>query len=141
MTDLPAGGELDRLCAERVLGWTLYHYTKGRPAYFSIIGVDGERITFSWRPGHFQSEFDSAEEAFRGFQPSSNIAHAWQLVERLDTIGWLLSVHNCGGHGYRVEANSCIEFAKDLAVTADTAPHAICLCALKALATPIPGGG
>lgn len=69
---------------------------------------------------------------------SSDIAAAWQVVEKLHTQNW--SVHldcseylgeDCGGCDIRVECK--VGARGRFYADASTAPHAICLAALKAV--------
>ena len=110
---LPAGPGLDRLVAEKVMGFVSEDYVP---------------------PGRWHCRPDGREE---WFQPSTNIAHAWEVVERLDAQGWDVVVINCTGcHGEagRWAADIVNDEHGAIGVHADTAPLAICLAALAAVA-------
>lgn len=64
--DMPAGPEMDRLVAEKVMGW--------EPAF---LNEDG---TPQWDMGVIGRYLTSR------FYPSKNIAHAWHVVERVTDI-------------------------------------------------------
>lgn len=102
-----AGRELDALIAEKVMGWKLF--------------VDNKREVCAWdtgtSPGGFIDE--------RNFKPSRDIAAAWQVVEKLDNR--FILDRTLGQYRVRFTAQDSFE------VTAESAPHAICLAALKAV--------
>ncbi len=120
MPDLPAGPELDRLIAEKVMGWK---WDAGQNWYAGSSGAGTSPRT--------------------GFWPSSNIAHAWEVLGKMecpqltriesdsipDGEGGEIAIHQC----WRCSCETFREGAS-VAVEADTAPHAICLTALAALA-------
>lgn len=105
---LPAGAELDRLVFERVMGG----FPKGLShpeAYWQGFYEDGGH-------GHW----------------SSNIAHAWEVVERLTSCGHVVIVK---GDGLRTGDNPrwTVLIDNHPRVDADTAPLAIALAALAAV--------
>lgn len=65
-TDIPAGSELDRLIAEKVMGWKIIN---NGPGCFDCI-----RGRYP-KTGHIM--------AVTRWNPSSNIAHAWEVLDRL----------------------------------------------------------
>ena len=92
------GPELDRLIAEKVMGW---------PA----------------------DEWHQSCNDCTKWSPSTNIAHAWEVVEKLRNImvgPWT--------HGRWA---ACAMQDGDWFSVADTAPHAICLAALKSVGYPL----
>lgn len=107
------GKELDKLIAEKVMGWSdLY----GDGSY--LVPAQGDKEQYMLR---------------EGFNPSTNIEDAWKVVEKLDLLGgdrrlikrrgvYEITDISQQGHGYR----ECIGSGK-------TAPHAICLAALRAI--------
>lgn len=109
--DMPAGVEIDRLVAEKVLG---HRWSDARWAgFYEDAGY-----------GHY----------------SSNIAHAWEVVEKLRDRGIRLAIVQTGagwlvgqddGGGYVGEHTVDIRLFSS--AEADTAPLAICRAALAAL--------
>lgn len=107
------GRELDKLIAERVLGWVTL-----LPGSNTQVGL---------------------------FSPySTDIAAAWQVVEKLVDMGYVVSI--CWGPGGDGQRYASIQMQLDIALAADlafrnprdmdavaeTVPLAICLAALKA---------
>ncbi len=76
---------------------------------------------------------DASDDDYRAWQPSTNIAHAWEVVERLRPTGARLILTDYGPDWDAVfrRSDDTYECAQ-----ADTAPLAICLAALRAV-----GGG
>ena len=118
---MEAGRELDALIAEKVMGWEatadgLYwdaRQKRTRLVLGSAIAKKREEMGIENGPGFV-------------FAPSTDIAAAWEVVEKAD----LWSLYGSIGDGpYR----ACIQFEdREGLMTADTAPLAICLAALKA---------
>ena len=118
---MKAGRELDTLVAEKVMGWEatadgLYwdaRQKRTRLVLGSAIAKKREEMGIENGPGFV-------------FAPSTDIAAAWEVVEKAD----LWSLYGSIGDGpYR----ACIQFEdREGLMTADTAPLAICLAALKA---------
>lgn len=106
--ELTAGRELDALVAEKVMGWA------PRDA-----GA-GDRLIYVGAWAHCESLPHY----------STDIAAAWQVVEKLAADGLYVHVGYCLG---RTEAsvNSPLDIIDN--AYAPTAPLAICLAALKAL--------
>ena len=119
---MEAGRELDTLVAEKVMGWEatadgLYwdaRQKRTRLVLGSAIAKKREEMGIENGPGFV-------------FAPSTDIAAAWEVVEKAD----LWSLYGSIGDGpYR----ACIQFEdREGLMTADTAPLAICLAALKAV--------
>ena len=105
-SDLPAGADLDRLVAEKVMGWKPVPCTCHK---------DQTKI-----PG--RSNGDGVH-----FNPSTNIAHAWEVVARFTPRG--VKVMHFEEHGTWA-ANFGYQAMNSLA---DTAPLAICRAALEAV--------
>lgn len=113
VTDLTAGPELDRLVAVGPMGWKPLR-AEGR----RWVREDGTETNYIVG-GHDL-----------GFCPSTNIAHAWEVVEKLKHIGIGFQVQSCGARGWLAVCGSALSGASGFC---DTAPHAICLAALKAV--------
>lgn len=122
MIDLPAGRELDALIAEKVMGWAPVH--------------DG--LNFRWADG---GDYEKRHRYVCDWSPSTDIAAAWQVVERMDSLGWYLTIDRlssgervrfwrCEWMRYTEENEKCGDCWED----ADTAPLAICRAALEAVA-------
>jgi len=128
---MEAGRELDALVAEKVFG-------KESPKWYTIVGdneYDYGGIS-SCSPGEGTLGWIGPQQVFWPNQPSkgihacshysTDIAAAWEVVEKASGEGphkW--SITNEHDTWY-VSANGVAE------AEADTAPHAICLAALKA---------
>jgi hypothetical protein len=82
MTDpltMPAGAEIDRLVAERVMGWRLLN-----------------RRAMGWGTGPAIYATGSDDNpTLQGFSPSTDIAHAWPVVERMRSHhdAWMVLEH------------------------------------------------
>lgn len=86
---LPAGPELDALVAEKVMGWKR---GKAITRHERDSSSDYEEYVWLSVEGHV---------AARRFRPSSNIAAAWEVVERLGCyLEWNISTSS---EGHRVE--------------------------------------
>jgi Phage ABA sandwich domain len=118
VSELKAGRELDALVAEKVMGWTQVRNSK--PEGFSSL----------WRgrpPGNLATLRTIPDY-------STDISDAWKVVEKVDNrngvareMGVLTASISRYDNGYTVRFFNS-------GVTADTAPLAICLAALKAVA-------
>ncbi len=119
---MDAGQELDALVATEVMGWR-----RTITGTLCDSWVDARGWPTGW--GDYDGE--------RVFEPSTDIAAAWQVVERLNTLGYDVQVDSyehgtmwsailykgLRGEGEQIEGPT----------TFTTAPHAICLAALKAV--------
>jgi hypothetical protein len=117
------GRELDALVAEKVMGWEPWPSQIGSDRWK---GPDGEP-RYTWIEAR----------AFAGlmeWRPSTSISNAWEVVEKLLTqLGQQdFHIEHLEGMGWSVA--TCHEDTGWKGwITADTAPHAICLAALKAV--------
>lgn len=100
--DLPAGAELDRLIHERVMGKYI--------------------ISDSYWQGYY-------DDAGHGHY-STNIAHAWEVVERMRELGWTPTMSGMTGGGEWLVSFTAPASGQDVNVFAPTAPLAICRAAL-----------
>src|SRR3990167_6527685 len=122
---IPAGVELDKLIAEKVMGWRL-----GAPHYVHGPLMHGGSMQRAWE-GSGLPRADGSSPFSWGFKPSTDISAAWEIVEKLNEVqGGIFSLGKNGdawicfwGHGDGPSA------------TADTAPLAICHAALKAVSS------
>lgn len=135
------GRELDAVIAEKVIGLPVKDY---RPTM--------RRPFFSWCGEYTDISFAPNDEAYivvddkgkagcpqvrRIPNFSTDIAYAWQVVEKLQTMFSLVSVAwDCHSGGWDVALSADSEVAENVTVgTAATAPLAICLAALEAVRT------
>jgi len=113
---MDAKRELDEFVAIHIFDWSdfwtngilLYGHSPGERA----MGIDAERSPVP----HY----------------STDIAAAWLVVEKLAAQGLRLSLDAFGGDPWWVEFAD-EQWARGAQATANTAPHAICLAALKAV--------
>ena len=103
--------EIDRLVAEKVMGWEVpYEYDD-----IGIMAYTNEKGTFA-------------------FSPSTKIADAWQVVEKLQNNDWCIELYN-EDKTWCVDLtkyNSFISVDRFHRTSAKDASLAICLVALKA---------
>lgn len=120
---MEAGPELDRLVAERVMGWWigdceahfLVESVESFPAYLRGSKKWDARDRVYRSPAH-NSEF---------WSPSTSIADAWEVVEKMDT-----------GNSFQLSTRFTdwwASFTISTNVSASTAPLAICRAALLAV--------
>jgi hypothetical protein len=112
--------EIDRLVATKVMGWKIYADSAGYK-FWSINEDDRSRIIYS----------------VTSFEPTKDIADAWQVVEKLIDEGYDINVYN-----HNKEFNVEINIEEDdkhlwFYGEADSAPLAICLAALKAVGVEV----
>ena len=129
MTDtLPVGRELDALVAENVMGcrvkWRTYGL-KGRYPYCDCVGHAG-----------VHNDTDEQNDDMLASY-STDISAAWQVVEK---VGLFHRYGDCLTYDHDSKKWQIGKYwreydgvALDVTVDADTAPHAICLAALKAV--------
>lgn len=122
---MPAGPELDRLVAEKVMGWTRRENDLGQPY--------GIKVTWHL-PNGVMAEFED-DDGRSAFCPSERIDHAWQVVEKLWPEGDFIldrvavDLWRAGGSTTTDDGARVIDYWKD--ASGDTAPLAICRAALK----------
>lgn len=134
-SNLNPGRELDALVAERVMGWRRLSYQQAFPD--SDFQRGRTKLTSYWHdPSGAKKAL--AEDSYDYYQPedawspSTDIAAAWTIIDKMIADGW-----EVGEAGYSRSQrkwdftfNGGIAFPGPLC---DSAPHAICLAALKAL--------
>lgn len=114
---LEAGPELDILIAEKVMGWRL-----GEPHYVYEKDMHGGSTEQSWE-GPGLPRKDGTKPLNFGFNPSTSISAAWEVVEKLYPQQGFALVW----YGLRFwEATFALGAAE-----AATAPVAICRAAMK----------
>jgi hypothetical protein len=122
MMDTKASRELDALVAEKVMGWKAERRPTGN---LMAILPDDSRVCVE----HVQGCLPA-----RRWNPSEDIAVAWEVVEKMRERGLLLKLHQGNPHGWTAQ------FAEVWHVDL-TAPLAICLAALKAIGVKAPMRG
>ena len=130
---LPAGPDLDALVAEKVMGWTL-----GDPHWIHGYMMHGMVEVRTW----LGSETEDGAKS-EGWSPSTNIAAAWEVVEKLSQSGvdFYLERDPYGRtHWARFNDTTQGTYNKEGCedkrlgdADAPTAPLAICRAALKAI--------
>lgn len=143
------GRELDALVAEKVMGWRAHS-----PGYPSLVDING--VPTGWLASGQGSQGDDPD-----FRPSTDIAAAWEVVEKISQlfkdkmIKWsdsLLMEELCNGiriqkvdDYWKAGLTSGEDslhgeehpFMANRSAVGETAPHAICLAALKAVGVEV----
>jgi hypothetical protein len=118
---MEAGPEMDRLINEQVMGWEVRSTGMGDGSFYIVIGGD----EVNTRRGD-------------DFRPSTDIAHAWEVVDHLNELGWeveVLSWQTCRPERWTWSAMAQHRDRQQSTQRqrADTAPLAICRAALLAV--------
>ena len=139
---MKAGRELDAKVAVEVMGW----HKDERPGYYHWLNEEGGETGYDW-----------LEKPIKPFDPSTDIAAAWEVLEKLKEMGFYCELfdmrHGCytldskGPRfvGWKVEICDLedteemgpmpVDHSEDWTAFAETAPLALCLAALKAMET------
>lgn len=137
---LSPGKELDIEVATKVMGWKRMSYKDVNPGnkYYE----DRTELTGYWHDADGK-EMERAEDCDdyyspqEAWSPSTNIAEAWTVMERLAHFNCCLEL--LGDYNYRWRVRLTMGYPREgdhkpyASVECDTAPHAICLTALKAI--------
>lgn len=102
--EMPAGTEMDRLVAEKVMGWDPSEWHQGQDC--------------------------------RRWKPSNDIAHAWEVVEKMEATMRHFSLFYCETRCEwlcRLDKCRCVEEDARIKAWGEAAPLAICRAALKAV--------
>ena len=122
---MKAGRELDALIAEKVMGWS----SQADGLYWDT-GNHRTRLVLGSIIAKKRKEMGLENAQDFVFAPSTNIADAWEVVEKFVTAD------HRDGYDVQLSARSdgwmCCIFPYEPVEGADTAPLAICLAALKA---------
>lgn len=124
--EMPAGREMDALIAEKVMGWTTYEeYVHG-----PLMHGGGMMTLYRGDGAQFKKDNTTHTWSVDCFCPSTDIAAAWEVVEKLaDEVyveyGHRPSIQSHGNVGWLVR------FRFHRGTWADTVPLAICRAALK----------
>lgn len=121
-----AGAEMDARIATEVMGW-----------HWELIRIDNRQQNpqvYGWR-----TTVNKGNNYRLDWHPSTNIAHAWEVVELMKARGMVPSVDTeADGQWFVCWTAADAEGVSGCGPYADTAPLAICRAALQALA-PAPG--
>lgn len=120
---MDAGRELDALVAEKIIKLSAKYW---RPTCF----VNDHELDANVWCYDCSGMVDDQERVPEHY--STEIAAAWLVVEKLATQGLRLSLDAFGGDPWWVEFAD-EQWERGAQATANTAPHAICLAALKAV--------
>ena len=143
------GRELDALVAEKVMGWTRFQGYDNTPE--EIRSPNKRDDGMRWHHKEIWGEQVGGKWKRRacaecGDMPdwSTDIAAAWEVVEKMATQRiqlWVGPSQACTNYGCEIINNTeRDERDEDDAdyTFCDTAPHAICLAALKAVGVEVP---
>ena len=116
---------MDRLIAEKLFGMYVYHYDKDRAehCYWCLMNADCSPVVFGWDEGLRSTEAQAWADVPKY---STNIAHAWEVVEKMKSLGHALFQLQQWSDGW------VATFDHRKPGCADTAPLAICTAALAA---------
>lgn len=118
--------EIDRLVAEKVMGWKL---KKRWPDILVWENIEGE--------DRAADEATERYSVFEGFRPSTDISDAWEVVEKMKikTAFSIRDVWDENDNPAYLANFSSYDGTREIDHTAyaETAPLAICLAALKAV--------
>lgn len=129
MITMEAGTELDALVASKVMGWRVF-----RPEQMDSSFDKNDCLL---EPGGLLRYYERAPNRWelRLWSPSTDITTAWLLVEKL-RLAVQPQANGMWGAGQPRFVNEG-ETETDLAIR-HTAPHAICIAALKAVGVETP---
>lgn len=120
---MQAGRELDELIATKVMGWRkeiVYPPTELMPPYYIWV-----------------NPMDS-DNCLPKFNPSTNIADAWEVVEKMLEQGYDMRLDYLYAHEtYICLFDKAIPYYSEGGEYANTAPLAICLAALKTVGVKV----
>lgn len=133
--EMPAGPEMDRLVAEKVMGWVRdsHKIPDDEPDWHAGMTVHGP-----WKDGSKGGRYSTS------WQPSINIAHAWEVVETMTSDRMFFSLANesdRAGAGWQAalcRATNCEPLT--YRAVADGPALAICRAVLKAAKKSPPVG-
>ena len=117
------GRELDALVAKKVMGWDGF---SGIIETSPEVGFSTEEIDELVKTGKLR---------FRPPEYSTDIAAAWQVVEKMQRENHDFAIHitSCRDEDNQWQPHFNISVTRTLLTGSKTAPHAICLAALKAV--------
>ena len=142
------GRELDALILEKVFKWRWVVMQRVKPLFGGGAGDEIDCLVLPDCPDSgplrlgFMVERGAVHEGSLDW--STNMVAAWELVEKLKDDGWQwnigidedgcdIDITKGDDNYYTYDGKPNPEYRTKHEVDADTAPHAICLAALKAL--------
>jgi len=125
---MKAGRELDALIAEKVMGWS----SQADGLYWDA-GNHRTRLVLGSIIAKKRDEMGLENAHGFVFAPSTNIADAWEVVERFVSEGVVFIVKGDGLRTGDFNPKWTVLADNQPRTDADTAPLAICLAALKAV--------
>jgi len=138
---MTAGPQMDALMVTDVLHQRLYrHDLPGDYDAWEERADKGERVFFQDDAGTIWAS--SVEDRFNAWSPSNKIAAAWEVVQKLESLGWELSLSKRSGIFYcsfgRPEwvMNNWYAAGTLPLSQSDTAMLAICRAAYKVVNAP-----
>lgn len=131
------GRELDALVAEKVMGWKRLTYAQQYPTNINYSKDD--RLTMHWHSHDLQEQAyaEDCDDYYApelAWSPSTDIRDAWEVIYRLKHLEPELvwsDEHQCWHMTLWKGAN------QGQMPGAATAPHAICLAALRAVGVEV----
>jgi len=130
INEMEAGQRVDALIAELVMGWEKRDEPDAEWFLFDNHEKLGDKTIF-WEQRHYLR--CACASGWFTFRPSTDIAAAWVVVEKLHKLGSSIQLHGVIG---AVTETYCCEFVPKHRYNyscGDTAPLAICRAALKAV--------
>lgn len=137
MSEQLTGRELDAEVAVKVMGWSMYHYDKDYAdnCYWMLMDGDCNPVAEIKRtPAGFDTgERKTEAEAWADCPAfSTDIAAAWQVMERMVSRGWWPLVQ-LDDHAEKWICQFQDQYGEGFSDEAKTAPEAICRAALAAI--------
>jgi hypothetical protein len=121
--------EIDRLVAEKVMGWRLKSFAGAGGGFSAWLNDEGQLV-------RYETDCTLQAQPDEFWRPTVNIADAWLVVEKLKIVVIPQAGDPPKDMQYLAEiyrqpfGNNCEAFA-------ETAPLAICLAALKAIGVDV----
>ena len=130
---MEAGAELDRLVAEKVMDYSMYHYDKDYKdaCYWMLLDSEGDSV--EWRPDYRDIEHKTEAEAWAACPKfSTNVAAAFDVIREINK-NYRLRFANLRMHGIKDEVWTADLTGEPRYIAAAHTPElAICRAALKA---------
>ena len=128
-----SGRELDALVAAKVMGWEherdaeLRHKCNGKfHTRCGSCGEEGHGNCYGFGRGAIQIECNCTPPY------STDIATAWEIVEKMGALEWCFDI-NLQARYSAVFRRNYLSQTPRFSASEESAPHAICLAALKAV--------
>jgi hypothetical protein len=128
--EMPAGPEMDALVAELVMGWRPYE--NGRQYCDLSCGLPADRDVDDFI--HYSCSYEIPDD----WSPSTDIAAAWLVIDKMRAAGWWWKLESFGGPtgGWSVVYEAWTDHMDNPELTrriiwrAETVPLSICRAAL-----------